>query len=69
MTRAGKQNSGDYSCLHPYRYVHIVVHMLGLVLFIFSVLPLTEVLLFTLGIGNGFYSICIPFIVERYYYN
>ena len=43
MIPAGKQNSGDYSCLYPYRYVYLVVHVLGLVLFTYSVLPLTEV--------------------------
>lgn len=38
----GNRNSDHYSCMHKYRYVHLFLHALGLVLFTVLILPLTE---------------------------
>lgn len=38
----GRAESGLYSCMYDYRYVHLVVHALGLVLFSVAILPVTQ---------------------------
>jgi prenyl protein peptidase len=38
----GRADSSEYSCLHHDRYLHLILHALGLVLFTLSILPLTE---------------------------
>ena len=45
MTSPGQSwNSNSYSCMYNYRYLHLIVHALGLILFSLLLLPMTEVL-------------------------
>ena len=42
MVSTSSRDSSHYSCLYAYRFVHLVMHGLGLVLFACMILPLTE---------------------------
>jgi len=42
MTKAGARDASHYSCLFPHRFIHLLVHALGLVLFSCLILPCTS---------------------------
>lgn len=42
MIQPGGDSSTTYSCMYNYRYIHLVLHALGLIIFAYAALPLTE---------------------------
>ena len=44
MTKGGSRDASHYSCLFQYRYIHLFIHAVGLVLFSFLILPCTSTL-------------------------
>lgn len=38
----GNRKSDFYSCMYPYRYLHLMIHLIGLLLFTVLLFPFTE---------------------------